>query len=193
MTHIAVTEVDRRSAVPVYIGIGHDNGIQVAVIDTLDGEVDVVRQLGIKCQRSLPSLRHAQIFAQDGGRTRDRGRAGSIDLLQHIALTHGETGQRSAVGLSSPIGGLTHTRVTDCGNEPYERHAAYEETCTSTEDVLTLTGGIPVETDTRREAKACIGHVVGTEMTATEIDFIVVVIVIILQRWIRGQLKTGTD
>ena len=50
MTHIAVTEVNRRRAIPVNIGVRHDNGVQIAVIDTLEGEVDVAGQLGIECQ-----------------------------------------------------------------------------------------------------------------------------------------------
>ena len=43
MTHITMTEVYGGRAVPVDIGIGYDNGVEVAVIDALKGKVDATR------------------------------------------------------------------------------------------------------------------------------------------------------
>ena len=144
-----MTEVNSRSAIPVYIGIRYNHRIQIPVIDTFNGEVDIVRQFGIESQRSLPSLRHAKILTQDGGAAGDRRRTGCTNQIQHLALIHREFEFLWNFVSCSPIRGLTHTRVTNCGNEPYERHTAYEETCTTSENVFTVASHIPVETNTR--------------------------------------------
>ena len=43
-----MTKVDGRSAVPIDILVGYHYGVEVLIIDTLDGEVDITRQLGIE-------------------------------------------------------------------------------------------------------------------------------------------------
>ena len=109
MTDITMTEVNSRSTIPIYVGVRYHHRVQVPVVDTLNGKVDVTGQLGVECQRGLPGLRHTEVLRQDSGRTGDRSSAGSTDLLQHILLTHGEARQRLAVSLCSPVCGLAHT------------------------------------------------------------------------------------
>ena len=48
MAHIPMTEVNGRGAVPVDILIRHHHRVEVLVEDTLQGEVDITGQLGIK-------------------------------------------------------------------------------------------------------------------------------------------------
>ena len=103
-----MSEVHRRGTVPVDVGIGYDNGIQVLVEDAFDREVDVAWQLGIDGQRGLPRLRHAEILAQDCRAAGNGGLAGGIDLLEHLILTGGEA-QVGCLLAVDDIRGLTHT------------------------------------------------------------------------------------
>ena len=148
MTDVSVTEVYSAGAVPVDIAVGDHHGIEVLVVDALQGEVDVAGQLGIKGERSLPCLRHAQVLAQDGGTAGDGSRAGGPYLLQHIFLRSGK-GRDGALGLRGDVRRLSHAGVTHGGDEPHERHAAHEQARTTTEYQVTVARDVPVEAYTR--------------------------------------------
>ena len=109
VAYIAVTQVNGRLTVPVDILVADNDGVEISVVDTLDGEVEVVRQLHIQCQRSLPRLGHTQVFGQYGRTGRVAGASCGVNLVEHALLTGSQCGLHLAVGVGGHIGGLSHS------------------------------------------------------------------------------------
>ena len=169
MAYVAGAEHDGGSAVPVYVGVGDDAGVEVLVVDAFEREVDVAGELEVGGEACLPGGWHLEVVAEDGGTCGHAGGAGSLDLLEEFGLRGYEL-YALAVVAGENLGGLSHTAVSDSTDEPYVRHASDKETRTSAEDNLTVADYIPIEAYAGAEGGVGIGHVVGAEAPLTHYD-----------------------
>ena len=194
-------------SIPIAAEVDDSSRIELTAIDTLQREINIVRQLGIQCQRSLPCSVHLQVLVDDGRRRRScciltvNSQALLLQYLHllitaSIELIHQITSTLFRCSIII-IGVLTATSVAYCRYEPNERQTTYEITCTTTENQLVIAEDIPVETYTRRNCQWSIRKLIGrVAMLITSIILILQssesLVVAVLQLWIDRQLETQT-
>lgn len=142
----------------------------VLAVNSLGGEIHVARQFDVQSERRLPRSGHLEPFVDDRRRGRHALGGGEGDVVQNIPDARMEAGLRPAAGRVVKIGGLSHARVADGRNEPYEGEASDEITRPAAQDVFALAREIPVEAHAGREGHTRIGYLIGGIVGAAEIE-----------------------
>ena len=148
---------------------GGTNSGDVLVVDAFEGGFHAARKFSIEAQGALPSLRHFQVLVHDGSSCRGSQVGGQVlgakqrgvvgDDVVHVSVEV----DVGILGIGVDVLILHAVGVTHGRNNPHERNTAGVEARTTTEDVLTIAGEVPVEAQTGREVHAGLGHVGGGE------------------------------
>ena len=145
--------------------LADSHGVDVLVVDSLDVEVEVARQLQVERQRGLPRRGHLQVFVHD--RRGGRGGQGllleraAVEVLEDVAHVVVEARHLVAVGFVEDALGLQAVAVAHGRDDPHERQAAREDARSAAEDVLALAGHVPVEAEAGSDVQPRLGHVGG--------------------------------